>query len=718
MELHIYPLSIEGLTRIGVVNKQFNTDFPNRMKQIAGSLWTAEHKCWHIPYTKETWHVFEQLFEGHTIIRDLKQSANAKNTEGETNQPVSTLHEANNVQKEPSRIELKEQVLETLTSAETLPGTANMPTENRIIAQRCPDKPDRIFLTIPTHRIDWKTYAHQVKDSQYHAAERLWSVPRTKELYKQFVDYFGDNLVVDKEKPVILTENKAPTLPPLPPRFTDKLTIFESNGDSQKWSIHLPKLLMPDYLSIVKNIVGRQWDNSAYVWRVPKTKDTLRFIKTYLQEVMYWAIEVEEALLVDNLMEVEKPQYMAQSAKVVQESAMELKQLPMRKVLPAIPQSSLPYDPYKINVRMAEFWRGYLRIDFPFIKNWVEKIKKIEGARWHAQYKCWTVAHSTYTLDQLNKHFTPTELNLDPLLPLTPINPIAQMIEKPKFVVAETPQYAEEIVKLEEQMILKRMSITTTKTYKNCFSQFLFYYNTLHPKDISKEQITAYMLFRIKTHQISESVQNTFINAIKFYYESVLGRERTYYDLQRPKKPFQLPNVLSEAEVIKLIQAAENFKHKCILLTIYSAGLRLSEVLKLRLIDIRRDQNHILIKAAKGKKDRCSSLSDKLLFYLDPYIQQYQPTYWLFEGQSGGQYSARSVQLIMEKAVKKSQVNPLATVHTLRHSFATHLVLKGITLRHVQELLGHESSKTTEIYTHLTGEQLRLVKSPLDGLNF
>lgn len=150
---------------------------------------------------------------------------------------------------------------------------------------------------------------------------------------------------------------------------------------------------------------------------------------------------------------------------------------------------------------------------------------------------------------------------------------------------------------------------------------------------------------------------------------------------------------------------------------IYSAGLRLGEVLNLRLADLQPGQHRVFIRAGKGKKDRCSLLSDKVINRLQEYFDLYKPVEWVFEGDQGGQYAERSVQNIFTKAKAKSGINPYATVHTLRHSFATHLLEKGVDLRYIQELLGHESSKTTEIYTHITSKAMKSIKSPLDHLD-
>jgi len=196
----------------------------------------------------------------------------------------------------------------------------------------------------------------------------------------------------------------------------------------------------------------------------------------------------------------------------------------------------------------------------------------------------------------------------------------------------------------------------------------------------------------------------------------VLAQPRSYYNIQRPKKHKTLPNVLGEQDVLKLLQSPKSLKHKAILCLLYSAGLRISEIPKLRIEDIRSTEGYIFVKGAKGKKDRRTVLSVSLLSLLREYVKKYKPSYWLFEGQSGGQYTTSSIQKIFRRAVKESNINPWATPHTLRHSFATHLLQQGANLRYIQSMLGHASSKTTEIYTHVMTINNSQVKSPLDRI--
>jgi site-specific recombinase XerD len=215
----------------------------------------------------------------------------------------------------------------------------------------------------------------------------------------------------------------------------------------------------------------------------------------------------------------------------------------------------------------------------------------------------------------------------------------------------------------------------------------------------------------------SHSYQNQAINAIKFYYEVVLGLPHRFYAVDRPRKEFKLPEVLSEEETVRLINTINNLKHKAIVVTIYSCGLRLSELINLKISDIHSDRKMLLIKNAKGNKDRTTILSDDTLRLLRKYYLEYKPKVYLFEGQFGEQYSSTSVQVIIRNAAKTAKILKHVSPHTLRHSFATHLLENGTDLRYIQTLLGHSSPKTTEIYTRVSSKSLKEIKSPIDKLN-
>ncbi len=268
--------------------------------------------------------------------------------------------------------------------------------------------------------------------------------------------------------------------------------------------------------------------------------------------------------------------------------------------------------------------------------------------------------------------------------------------------------------KYRKLLIQKRYSDNTIKTYCNYFKDFCVFFENSKLENISTTQINTYILTLIQQKNISTSQQNQRINAIKFYFEKVLGREKQYYELHRPRKENKLPKVLSKNEVKTIFASTDNIKHKCILMLIYSAGLRRSELLNLKPADIDSERMLIHILGAKGNKDRNSLLSDNLLKLLREYYRKYRPLEYLFEGQDGGKYSPTSVANILKKASFKAGIRKNVTPHMLRHSFATHLLEQGTDLRYIQELLGHESSKTTEIYTHVSKKAIDKIKNPVD----
>jgi site-specific recombinase XerD len=344
-----------------------------------------------------------------------------------------------------------------------------------------------------------------------------------------------------------------------------------------------------------------------------------------------------------------------------------------------------------------------IKIFIPYeMKEERELLKKMPGRFYHKEQKLWSIIYTKENADLLKTLFKGKYQVIDE----------KKKNDFPKFTLNKESLTV--LAQAEQKLILKGYSPNTIRTYKAELSYFLKYFENTDLKTVTKEQIENYIYYLISKYKIGESKQNTAINAIKFYYEQVLRMPREYYDIQRPKRAKTLPNVLSQEEILQLINAPDNLKHKAILYTIYSCGLRLSELLNLRIADIHSKDAYVYIKGAKGKKDRRTLLSGNLLNLLRKYYRAYQPAYWLFEGQDGGKYSAASVQKIFRRAQQKSGVNPWSTPHTLRHSFATHLLESGVNLRNIQTLLGHESSKTTEVYTHVLNTLNKNIKNPLD----
>ncbi|MDG2450981.1 MAG: tyrosine-type recombinase/integrase [Saprospiraceae bacterium] len=346
-----------------------------------------------------------------------------------------------------------------------------------------------------------------------------------------------------------------------------------------------------------------------------------------------------------------------------------------------------------------------IKFHIPYCRTeWRLKIKQLNSSFYHPQQKLWSIINTPEAVKQIKGIFGTDFRNVDNQ-------------HKGKRTYVELNELESSIIaEVEKKIILKGYSGHTRKSYKSELISFLTHHRGQEIESISKEQIESYVYHLITKYKISESRQNLAINAIKFYYEQVLGKDRTYYDIQRPKKSKTLPNVLSQQEVIRLLKVPTNIKHKAILTVIYSAGLRLNEVIQLRVEDIHSDEGFIFIKGAKGKKDRKTILSEHLLKLLRQYYLKHKPAYWMFEGANGEQYSPTSISKIFRRAAKQSHINAWATPHTLRHSFATHLLQQGVNLRIIQSMLGHASAKTTQIYTHVLNINNKLVKSPLDTI--
>lgn len=266
------------------------------------------------------------------------------------------------------------------------------------------------------------------------------------------------------------------------------------------------------------------------------------------------------------------------------------------------------------------------------------------------------------------------------------------------------------------QLQLKAYSQSTIKNYIHAFVHLLALLKQHSIDELTPDRLKDYFIYCVVEEKQKEQNVNIKINAIKFYFEQVLHRPRMFFDIPRPKKPQTLPKKLSTKEIEKLFKVTTNTKHLLILQLCYGMGLRVSEVIALKIENISTKSMQVHIQGAKGKKDRYVNLPHSILPLLKQYYFSYQPKKWLFEGQYGEQYSIRSVQSIFKNAMKKANINKTIGIHGLRHSYATHLLEGGTDIAFIQQLLGHNSIKTTQIYTHISKSTLQNVTSPLDKL--
>lgn len=362
----------------------------------------------------------------------------------------------------------------------------------------------------------------------------------------------------------------------------------------------------------------------------------------------------------------------------------------------------------------------------------ITKIIKQHGGMWSKTFGAWYVMRDKNLLEKIVKELAVMKgdaqwLNnsiaqFDVAEPKQYINPqthtttqTQQILPTQKYVPLNKMQQVA-VEAYTELLRLKNYSGNTLKNYKNWFVFFLNHFPNHQPFAITKNEIMDFLVAFRKSKSWSSTSQNQIINAVKFFYEQVLKQPRMVYDLPRAQKEEKLPTVFDETEVLAIINATQNLKHKTMLCLAYSGGLRVSEIINLRLKDVDSKRMVITLREAKGKKDRQVMLSEKLLRLLREYFKEYHPKEWMFEGQGNEQYSARSVQEVIQYAKKKAGVKKRGSIHALRHSFATHLMESGTDIMTIKELLGHSSLRTTSIYTHVSKKQISKIQSPLDKL--
>ena len=328
---------------------------------------------------------------------------------------------------------------------------------------------------------------------------------------------------------------------------------------------------------------------------------------------------------------------------------------------------------------------GLIHVEIPYNKEHIKSLKRIGSGQWNPAAKAWV-----FPMDK------------------------KEDLETMQKGIVKIQAYSKEAALLRNHLKQKGYSPKTLKSYTGHLERFLIYSRG----EVDKSSINEYILYLLEEKQSSHSYANQSINAIKNYVRLIGKSQEIVIDsIMRPKKEHKLPKVMSKEEVKKVIDITHNTKHKTMLMLAYSCGLRVSELASMKLKNIDSSRMVVIIEQGKGRKDRVASLSEKMLQQLRQYYVEYKPDTWLFEGSDRKRHiSTRTVQTVFNNGVRAVGIKKNLSFHSLRHSYATHMLEAGVDLRFIQELLGHRSSKTTEIYTHVSVQSLGKIANPLDQL--
>ncbi len=350
-----------------------------------------------------------------------------------------------------------------------------------------------------------------------------------------------------------------------------------------------------------------------------------------------------------------------------------------------------------------------ISIRFPFNFVVKEKLKTLSGIKWSVSHKVFYIVFSLNNYERLIRLFKEHNWNYDE-------QNLNDFLRKEDKLYRFKKQHLKKIEAFKNWMEQQRYSVNTIKTYNSMLLTFFKYYYYKPTHEINEKDIIRFNHDLLINSNYSYNAQNQMISAIKLFFKKYHHMQISSEMIERPVRHKYLPVVLSSREVVKIINATGNLKHKVLLSMIYSAGLRIGEALSLRINDIDSERMLIRIFQAKGNKDRYVPLSEKIIFYLREYYKLYRPNNYLFEGKNGGKYSQSSARSVLRNALIKAGIKKRVTLHTLRHSYATHLLESGTDIRYIQELLGHNSPKTTMIYTHVSSNSIENIKSPFDKL--
>lgn len=354
-----------------------------------------------------------------------------------------------------------------------------------------------------------------------------------------------------------------------------------------------------------------------------------------------------------------------------------------------------------------------LKLHFPYDRELINLAQKA-GAGWSQSLGCWYLPFTKSNVNRVKAIFK-GKARID-------AGRLKAHLANPRVALAYreiqlSRDILDEIQAFGDWMRNKRYSESTIKTYMESLKVFFRFLENPSPQSVTNQDLERFEKDYIIAGHYSVASQSQMINGVKLFFSNRQNRKLEPESIDRPKKAKKLPNVLSKEEVKRILEAHKNLKHRAMLSLIYACGLRRNELLNLKPTDVDSNRKVLVIREAKGRKDRIVPISDNVIALLRKYYKHERPTTYLFEGQKpGSPLSEGSLQKVLKGALKKAGIEKPVTLHWLRHSYATHLLESGTDLRYIQEILGHKSSKTTEIYTHVTNQSIMQIKTPFDDL--
>ena len=462
----------------------------------------------------------------------------------------------------------------------------------------------------------------------------------------------------------------------------------------------------------VKKVPGAKWSKTLVCWHIPDTKENR--MKCHLQQNnTNETINNYRPALLKTV--IAQPSYSLPAPQIHFAASSLTTQQKLTTEKPVIILKPLQH-------RNGE----HIALYFDLMQPLTQAIQQIKTIKQSTTHGCWYLpcTRSNYQLVvQATSHLARVDTSCLKEYLLQKQALVAD-VQKPLHkstlkIIRNYPLYShnlQSIIAYRNLLVIMKYSPKTITHYCNAFHQLLRLLGPVHIDSFTKEKIMSYLFWLANNKQYSETNLNTTINALKFYFEKVLGRSKEYYDLPRPRTTHKLPDVLAGEEIITLLKNIKNVKHHALIMTSYSAGLRVSDLVGLQLTDIDSKRMMIHVRDGKGKKDRFVPLSVKVLEVLRNYFKVYKPQKYLFEGQRGQPYSTRSAQEIMAAAKKLAGIRKPGSTHMLRHSFATHHLENGTDIRYIQAMLGHNNIQTTIRYTHVAVKTIAKIQSPIDRL--